>query len=96
MKVTYTLLAFTFLLFVHTTEAALTPKWLANNLRHLSFYPELFWFPGVSRLWSISMGTYLYLFIMTFFGRQDLVVGFFNDLVTTYYPMTGVSSVTFP
>lgn len=90
MKVSYIVL-FLAVLCLTQTEAILTPKWLANNLRHLSYYPEFFWLPGLSKLWSTSFLTYLYLSFMGFFGRPDLVVDFHTELITNYYPMTGYS-----
>lgn len=81
MKIGYIMLLIAVICMTQS-QAILTPKWLANNLRHLSYYPEYFWIPGISRLWSTALGTYMYLFIMGFFGRPDLVVKFHTELIT--------------
>ncbi|CDW83936.1 UNKNOWN [Stylonychia lemnae] len=59
-------------------------------MRHLSYFPELFWIPIISPFFHLSIPAYIYLGILGFFGQYDKVVKFYTELVTVYYPMTGI------
>ena len=77
-------------LFLSEAQAGITPAWLENNMRHLSYGPIAWAIPGISKFWYVSMMAYSYLALMAGFGKQDKVVQWFNDLVLLYLPMTGV------
>ncbi len=82
------------LLLVGTAEAKLTPQWIENVRRHLSYSMVFWWMPFMSRFWAISAFAYSYIFMMSGFGQQQVVVDFFNDLAMVYLPMSGVLDAT--
>ncbi len=77
-------------LFLSLASAGITPAWLENNLRHVSYGPLAWAIPGISKFWYVSFMAYAYLALMSNFSRQDKAVQWFNDLVLLYLPMTGI------
>eukprot|EP00347_Sterkiella_histriomuscorum_P011837 403370914 len=71
-------------------DAQLTPRWFVNIQRHFSYFPEFFWIPGLSQFWALAFPTYIWLGILGFFGRYEQVVKFYTELITIYYPMSGL------
>ena len=89
----YTLLL-AVLLFAMGAEAKLTPMWVENVRRHLSYSMIFWWVPLLSRFWDLSLVAYSYIFMMSGFGQQKVVVQFFNDLILVYLPMSGLLEAT--
>ena len=85
------LILVTLCLLLGSSSASLTPTWIENNRRHFQYSPLTWGIPGISTFWAYSLMAFSYLSMMAGFGRQDLVVQFYNDLVLVYMPMTGLS-----
>ncbi len=71
----------------------LTPQWIENNVRLLSWSPLAWGIPGITRFPFFGATSYIafgYLAIMGFFGRWDAVIEFYTDFVTVYAPTTGL------
>jgi hypothetical protein len=90
MKTAYLFALVIFALCLTQAECAISPAWLENNFRHLSYGPVAWIIPGISKFWYVALMAYSYLGLMSGFGKQERVVQFFNDLVLLYLPMTGV------
>ena len=93
MKAFTILLILSVLMISAQAYTPLTPQWIENNVRLLSWSPLAWAIPGITRFpyfGATSWVALFYLGIMGFFGRWDAVLSFYTDFVKIYVPTTGL------
>lgn len=74
MKTVYLFALVVFALCFTQAECQISPAWMENYLRHLSYGPLAWMIPGISRFWYVAIMAFAYLGLMGNFGKQDRVV----------------------